>query len=102
MSIHLKVEGGTASGKENLCINCRWYKRVIFHKGESIHKCQEFNRNLLGPVFECTEYDDQRNASLYDMKEQAWIIIPGKQHLGFRKQRDLTEREKTEYDNENY
>jgi hypothetical protein len=105
----IKIEGGTASHGENLCVDCRWHQSAESESGKIFAKCNLLETRLFEPVVRCKSYDNINTPSLYDMKELAWIINPDghKNPVGFTgssvtitKYSELDEKQKRRVDSE--
>ena len=76
--MHIKIQGGTANhGESNLCSTCRNATIVQGRtESEQIIECSELARSRRMPfaVRTCTEYDDRRMPSRWDMEQIAWVL----------------------------
>jgi hypothetical protein len=83
--VKIKIAGGTAVGGEDLCQTCRHaMKRRDVH-GKSTIKCEVFNTFWKFPTSECNAYSDQRQPSILEMAQSAWIVSTDpKQKAGFK------------------
>ncbi len=98
VGMKIKVRGGTAKADENLCTTCKSYESVEFDDGTLLRKCCNFDQIIKRRVLTCSEYMNSNHQNMYDMKEMAWVITPGKIHLGFRRLKTLSEEERDHHD----
>jgi hypothetical protein len=76
--IELKVYGGTPIHGVSLCNTCRRAQRLKgMADSQEIVWCNAgpYEKKIPFPVSSCSLYDDQRQTSLYEMKEIAWQIV---------------------------
>lgn len=69
-----KVYGGTPVGNTSLCATCR---KATIVEGENLQKvvrCCALESLIIFPVFKCSDYDDKRMPSKYEMEQIAWRI----------------------------
>lgn len=75
----IKIHGGTPAGGESRCDTCR-YASIIrgFAESERIVICgrREEGLRLSFKVAECTDYEDKRHPTLWEMKQIAWEVSP--------------------------
>src|SRR5579864_4680308 len=71
-----KVHGGTPQSKQSLCLSCRWGLVIRGVNFQEIVACQLPRPTLLikFPVVECSNYDDKRVPSKWDMEQIAWQV----------------------------
>ena len=74
----LKVQGGTANhGESALCHTCR---NATVVKGRSFNdeiiECSALSvaRRITFAVTSCTDYNDRRRPSRYDLEDLAWVL----------------------------
>ena len=99
--MRIKIEGGTAINHSiNLCESCKhvWIRED--HNSKKLTMCTVNDMGsgpikLVRSVYKCNKWEDFKAITLYEMKQQAYIIVPGREHLGFRKyaKLDKTEQE---------
>ena len=74
------VRNGTPVGNDSLCSTCRY---AHIQRGYAASEERAFcrygdYRPVPFRVRECTEYEDRRLPSLYDMERTAWILLTKK------------------------
>jgi len=84
----IKIRGGTAQTKTDLCKTCRNLRLVKGFNNTEFKDCNiiDFTKTSGWPfeVSECSSYEDVNLTSLYDMRQIAWHITPEvKQKAGF-------------------
>ena len=87
--ITIKVEGGTARNDENLCDNCQNATIATDSKDQSYVQCAVFSQMINTRIVKCTAWKHTNHQSLWDMREQAWIIGRSTGKAGFRGAGDL-------------
>lgn len=80
----IKVVGGTAKDDKNLCLTCQHSKVAEDSKGEQLIGCSAFGMMMKTKIVKCTAWVDVSQVSLYDMKQEAWIIRAPTEKAGFR------------------
>ena len=94
--IHNQVKGGTPNYRSQpLCVTCRSATTMQgYSKSEYIVHCARFDKNVPFPIYQCSGYDDKRQASVYDMKEIAWVLVTKKmgRDIGFVSAKDYRKR----------
>ena len=101
---NLKVHVKEDLRRVGICATCRnfaWRKTDQGHE----FKCSEWERrdgpksnSITSPVHECSEYDDNRVAKLWDMKDTAWYLRTDskRKNIGFVPRAKMTKKEKEE------
>jgi hypothetical protein len=75
--VKVRVLGGTPEGSDSLCRTCsRGHIIKGFRATEIEVFCNFFyiEREILFPVFECTNYEDRRLATKSEMEDMAWML----------------------------
>lgn len=91
--MEINVSGGTARDHStNLCLSCKFSVVREGHDGKIQNNCFHFGRNTQ-PTLSCSVYEHKNQADLYDMKQLAWVIVPGREHLGFRPLKTIAKEE---------
>lgn len=74
----IKVRDGTPVGNVSLCTTCRNGHTVKTGRLHTIVICTKYSMDGVTcfpqPVVECSEYDDKRMPSKWDMEAIAWTI----------------------------
>jgi hypothetical protein len=99
--MNVNVHGGTAKHGENLCSSCAYAHRTELQNGKAVTVCHasEWTPHAIpSPVVRCNKYLHTNAVTLHEMKSIAWVIVPGKEHLGFRKRSKLSEEEREKID----
>ena len=86
----IKIEGGTARNDENLCDTCKQASIATNVSNEKHIQCSAFGMRVTTRIVKCTEWKDTNHQSIYDMREQAWIIGRAANKAGFRSKGDIT------------
>jgi hypothetical protein len=99
-TMRIKIHGGTPiAGAASLCDSCRHSRITRGHKlDEEIVVCGASATETTRVTFkvaECSDYDDYRLPSYYEMMHRAWILRPGshKQPAGFVRASELRDGE---------
>lgn len=75
----IKIHGATPIGGESRCDTCR-YASIIrgFAESERIVICgrRDQGLRLFFKVAECTDYEDKRHPTVWEMKQIAWDVSP--------------------------
>ena len=72
-----KVRGGTPKTTASLCMSCRnchAIRGVNFEERIFCYRMSPPTNEVHFPVVECTQFDDKRVPSLYDMEQIAWHV----------------------------
>lgn len=88
------VCGGTPTG-DPLCRTCRNCFQIAGQSAsENIILCQKIGKTIPFEAMECSEYDDKRVASRWDMEQIAWILMSDAhtKKVGFLSQEELRKR----------
>ena len=99
-TLRLKVQGGTPiNGDHSLCDSCR-HSRIV--RGRSLDEELVFcdaspmrTAVVSFKVTSCSDYDDRKLPSYWELMQTAWILQPGagKRPAGFVRASDLQEEE---------
>ena len=77
----------SAAANQNLCLTCRYYRRVRYGLDDREERTCNHTGNswfpLRGPVSECTDYIDKSRPYMHDMEKIAWTIETSKRTVGF-------------------
>jgi hypothetical protein len=93
--VKIKVRGGTTrENEEGLCKSCTHARYRQFQDGRERIKCGWDDAVVRGKVAECSDYQHKNTTPLRDMYDMAWVITPGKEHMGFRQFKKLNQEEK--------
>jgi hypothetical protein len=90
----IKIEGGTAKHGESLCETCSYASRREEEDGSRVVHCSYFCRFIYKKVLRCNRYRHANHPELYELKQIAWILTPGKPNIGFKRYGDLSSEEK--------
>lgn len=71
--MRLIIQDGTGQG-ENLCNSCQHFAKAELQNGKTLTKCAYFDRPLNTYVRTCTGHSQKHETSLWEMKQQAWIL----------------------------
>lgn len=97
--MQINIRGGTTTDHSvSLCASCKHGQTLEFANGGTCAHCHWLSVNLPSPVVKCSHYLHKNTLTAHEMKEQAWVITPGREQLGFRQIKKLSqeEREKIE------
>ena len=86
----IKVEGGTARNDENLCDSCQMATVATDSMGTKHIQCQVFNTMVHKRIVKSTAWKDTNHQSIWDMREQAYIVGRSSNAAGFRGQGNIT------------
>lgn len=85
MSTRIKIRGGTAQGKQDLCRTCSSFAGFKTEANTEFKFCNAFDREIKYRVVECSAYHKFGETSLYNMRQIAWHITPEvKERIGFK------------------
>jgi hypothetical protein len=103
----IKIQHGTPKHGETLCSTCR---NAVILKGmaesEELTTCNRLNgwnsERVPFPVSQCSEYDDKRHPSKYDMEKIAWVLVTKKagREVGFVSAKEYKAKVEREEENE--
>jgi hypothetical protein len=83
--VRIKIQGGTASGTEDLCATCHHAMRRKGLNGSELLHCSMFDKQWREPTSECNMYADRRIPSYREMEGIAWKVSNDpKEKVGFR------------------
>lgn len=81
--MRVNIKGGTANHSTNLCLSCKYASIREAHDGAVQVQCEQFSGKI-SPTVRCSVYEHKNNPDMYEMKQIAWVITPGREALGFR------------------
>ena len=102
--MRIKIHGGTpAGGEKSLCITCRHSRitrgRTLDEELVLCGKSHFHSERITFTVVQCSDYDDNRMPSYYELLQQAWILQPGtrRRPAGFVRASELRDEELLKY-----
>ena len=84
--MRINVVGGTPSSEsDNLCVTCRMSIRISGANREEFTFCRSMEKPVPFSVTTCSQHDDRRVPSVYDMEKIAWKLCADKKgnSIGF-------------------
>lgn len=100
----MKIKFKDSPDNTSLCADCLHSHIIVHDNSEKFVYCQALSWAgvpyvIPRKVTKCSNYDEKKGVSLWDMRQIAWVIRTDKSgHIGFTPYRDLTKKGKEEID----
>lgn len=96
MALTISIKGGSTREDHDLCLSCtNAYIRT--DTGGETRMCRAPYESVIPiphKVSKCSCYDLEFTQSIYQLEQSAWILQTDKQHVGFKRWREILEDER--------